>query len=358
MIDMSSYQPTAEEQLTFLNNIQRLLSEGDFSATYKFALLSALADLSVENEPNADGTLTLSIRTIAEKFIGYYWPQSVPYLPVGANLPPTVLQQNTSGQAKVLNLLREYQTNHTPKLAKAKTDGRPWKSLVCAIATVVVTMPLWRLQTVGDSTIPLVFLYENTGGTVSEVTLFPGVAWNFRHFHGLITNLVQSAWILQLHRIKRNQPILGKHSDLKEFLFGSERSNLEIFRPMLTDLQDRICFYCKKPIKDKGEVDHFIPWARYPVDLGHNFVLAHKTCNSSKSDYLAGISHLEHWVERNVIHKDYLENEFALLAVEQDIGKSQHVAHWAYEQTEASGGLVWTRKKDLELLGSEWRSYI
>ena len=31
-----------------------MLNEGDFSATYKFALLNALADLSVEREPADD----------------------------------------------------------------------------------------------------------------------------------------------------------------------------------------------------------------------------------------------------------------------------------------------------------------
>ena len=353
---MGSYQPTAEEQLTFLNNIQRLLSEGDFVATYKFALLSALADLSVENEPKADGTLTLSIREIAEKFISYYWPQAAPYLPIGTDATPTILQQNSSGQAKVLNLLNEYQNIHTPKLAQAKNDSRHWNSLVSSVASVVVTMPLWRLQTVGDVAIPLVFLYENTAGTVSEITLFPGVAWNFRHFHGLITNLVQSAWILQLHRIKRNQPLLGKSSDLKEFLFGSERSNLDIYRPLLTDLQDKSCFYCNKPIKDKGEIDHFIPWSRYPIDLGHNFVLAHKGCNGSKSDYLASPHHLEQWMERNSIHEAILKNEFSLLAIEHDLDSSNQITHWAYEQTESSGGLVWAKKKSLQPLDTSWRS--
>ena len=40
--------PSAEEQLAFLSKIQRLYAEGDFTATYKFALLVALADLAVE----------------------------------------------------------------------------------------------------------------------------------------------------------------------------------------------------------------------------------------------------------------------------------------------------------------------
>ena len=40
--------PSPEAQLAFLSKLQRLFAEGDFTATYKFALLIALADLAVE----------------------------------------------------------------------------------------------------------------------------------------------------------------------------------------------------------------------------------------------------------------------------------------------------------------------
>ena len=40
--------PTPDDQVKFLRNIQRLLAEGLFTASYKFALLHALADLAVE----------------------------------------------------------------------------------------------------------------------------------------------------------------------------------------------------------------------------------------------------------------------------------------------------------------------
>ncbi len=64
-------------ELEFLRKAQRLLTEGDFVATYKFALLNALADLCLEREPAADGSLRVPV--IAEKFIEYYWPQARPY---------------------------------------------------------------------------------------------------------------------------------------------------------------------------------------------------------------------------------------------------------------------------------------
>ena len=39
--------PSPQEQVEFLQNVQRLLTDGLFVASYKFALLRALADLAV-----------------------------------------------------------------------------------------------------------------------------------------------------------------------------------------------------------------------------------------------------------------------------------------------------------------------
>jgi hypothetical protein len=66
-------------ELEFLRKLQRLLNEGDYTATYKFALLNALADLSVERDIAPDGSLRAPLSAIAEKFIEYYWPQARPY---------------------------------------------------------------------------------------------------------------------------------------------------------------------------------------------------------------------------------------------------------------------------------------
>ena len=49
--------PSAEAQLAFLAKLQRLFAEGDFTATYKFALLIALADIAVEIGSDDGGEL-------------------------------------------------------------------------------------------------------------------------------------------------------------------------------------------------------------------------------------------------------------------------------------------------------------
>jgi hypothetical protein len=40
-------------------------------------------------------------------------------------------------------------------------------------------------------------------------------------------------------------------------------------------------------------------WARYPVELAHNFVLADSKCNSKKRDRLPACEHLAFLTERN-----------------------------------------------------------
>ena len=61
--------PTPEEQVQFLRNIQRLLAEGLFVASYKFALVHALADLAVLKGDDSGSPLDISTKEIAAKFV-------------------------------------------------------------------------------------------------------------------------------------------------------------------------------------------------------------------------------------------------------------------------------------------------
>ena len=59
-------------------------------------------------------------------------------------------------------------------------------------------------------------------------------------------------------------------------------------RTALTDLQHGGCLYCGAALRATNtRVEHFIAWARYPVDLGHNFVL-----NGKRRDRLPACDHL------------------------------------------------------------------
>ena len=337
--------PDAEGQIQFLVHLQRLLAEGQFVATYKFALLLALADISVEGGDDSGAPLKITTSQIAEKFIQYYWRQSVPY---GGSL---VLQQNTGKQAAIIRALEQAHSQYGHSLVAAMRRSEARRKLHQRVAQVVKVMPLWKLQTIGQGQVD--FLYENVGRGDS-IVLRAGVAYCFRKFYDLISDLIRAAWTRNVRQ--QNLGVLGEATDLGEFLFGSERANLASVRSMLLDLQAGRCFYCDHALKqDAAAVDHFISWARYPADLGHNFVLADQTCNARKSDRLAASEYLSAWAERNQKYGGELIAGFNQRNIPHDLRVSLSVTFWAYAQAEGTNGLTWMRGDELVPLGREWR---
>ena len=139
-------RPTSEEQIQFLVNLQRLLDEGLFVASYKFALLLALADLSVEKGDDSGAELLLSTKAIAEKYLQYYWRQAAPYPAVA---DARVLKQNTGRQAAILNKVMRSREQHGDSITRLMNQPANWNRLVNQVARVVEEMPLWKLQKVG-----------------------------------------------------------------------------------------------------------------------------------------------------------------------------------------------------------------
>jgi 5-methylcytosine-specific restriction endonuclease McrA len=343
--------PSPEQQIKFLVNIQRLLAEGLFVASYKYALLLSLADISVEKGNDSGAPLTISTREIAEKFVAYYWRQAVPY--AGGN-GARVLSQNTGRQATIIRVLEESRLRHGtsfPTLIQSPAFG---KAVIRPIDKVVRGMPLWKLQTVGQQRLD--FLYPNVGrGTTIE--LRPGVAYCFRQFHELIVDLVRGAWIRYVRQ--ENVDLIGETTDLSDFLFGSERANLASVRPALEELQQGKCFYCERDLRPGiTEVDHFISWSRYPADLGHNFVLADRRCNSQKRDRIPACERLCRWADRNEKYGEQLSADFQNRGIISNLEGSRRIAHWAYAQTEAAAGLTWLRADEMVALATQWRQVL
>src|SRR5262249_50289911 len=153
--------PPPEEQVRFLRNVQRLLAEGLFVASYKFALVRALADLAVLKGDDSGAPLEIDTRDIAAKFVELYWRQSPPFQARGG-AAGLVLQQNTGRQAAIVSQIARSQQECGGSLFRFKQSAPDrWAALVTEIDQVVRTMPLWKLQTVGDER--LEFLYENQG---------------------------------------------------------------------------------------------------------------------------------------------------------------------------------------------------
>jgi hypothetical protein len=346
--------PSPDEQVQFLRNIQRLLAEGSFVASYKFALVRALADLAVLKGDDSGAPLDIDTREIAAKFIKLYWQQSRPFQ-IGGVSTGLILQQNTGRQAAVISQIVNSQQACGASLFRLKQSAPDhWSALVVEVDEVIRTMPLWKLQTVGDERLD--FLYANLDrGT--RIKLKPGVAYCFRAFYELLRDLIEGAWVRFVQKLNANR--LGNLTDLGTFLFGRSGralipTDLDPYRSILMDVQKGMCLYCQTSLPKQTQVDHFIPWSRYPGDLGHNFVLAHNQCNNAKSDYVAAENHLAAWIERNRVHELELESRLLEAALPCDSTATVHIAKWVYQQTEKANGQVWVKEKILRHLGPDW----
>jgi hypothetical protein len=346
--------PSPDQQISFLLQVQRLLAEGSFVATYKHALLLSITDVCVERGDDSGRALRITTEELAEKFISYYWRQAVPYHPPGR--PGAILRQNTGRQASIISSIIKVREAYGGSLARLRGDTLAWEKLRRSVAETIRVMPLWKLQTIGRTKIE--FLYDDDPDEGHEIILKAGVCYSLRLFYGLIHELVRGSWLRFVRRIGENLSLLGEAADLADFLFGSGRAQLEVYRPLLIEYQAGRCFYCRRPLKERADVDHFIPWARYPVDLGHNFVLAHGTCNAYKSDRLAAVEHLERWCQRNRLYGRDMARGFRENGIPHDEHTSWQITSWAYSQAQAASSFVWRNGNELTPLTPDWKGLL
>lgn len=341
--------PSPEEQVQFLRNLQRLLGEGLFVASYKFALIRSLADVAVLKGAESGAPLEIDTKEIAFRFVELYWRQCRPFH-VGGTQTGFLLRQNTGKQAAIVAQIADSQLTCGASLFRFKQIAPDqWSQLVADVEQVVRKMPLWKLQTVGDARLD--FLYENVGRG-NKITLRPGIAYCFRTFYELVRDLIEGSWVRFVQKLNADK--LGSTVELGTFLFGQERASLEAYRPILLDVQGGICLYCRQPLLTQSHVDHFIPWSRYPADSGFNFVLAHSRCNNAKSDHLAAEDHLAAWAARNYLHGTEMQSRLRDAALPGDLAAANQVAQWVYRQTEKANGQVWVTKRIMKRLEPGW----
>ena len=166
--------------------------------------------------------------------------------------------------------------------------------------------PIRLLQVVGNEHRP--FLYDidwgesvtlaalhATGGGV--VRFRPRASDELLRLAPLLRPLIELHWVRMVAALNG----LDLESErLRSHLFGATRTGFPTaLRSGLRELQDGRCFYCDERLRSRVEVDHFIPWSRWPNDAVENLVLA-DACNNHKRDHLAAGEHARRWAQRLV----------------------------------------------------------
>jgi hypothetical protein len=292
----------SDDAIAFAEKVLALLQQGAFTATYKYAVLIGLIDLSLEGY-TAAGTPPEMVTTtqLADVVTRLYWPQVAPF-------DGSVLRQNTGNPAKIVSLIADARNRLAGgggvSAARAQRQAPvEYQRLVRDVEWKLAEMPLPRLQEFGGQQDRFIYEIEwdkelkrsefNDPARFHNAIRFkPGVSTHLVRLDGLLRPLLYREWALQVASINRLPA-----ARLTEHLFGVDRAALRPLLPGLRDLQDDRCFYCKQKLSTP-EVDHFLPWARVSLDAIENLVAAHETCNGRKTDHLAAAMHVEDWRAR------------------------------------------------------------
>lgn len=338
----------------FAERLLQVIDEGRRVATYKLALLLALIDAcAAESDASGRAPATLHTRTITRYVTRIYLPQVRSYLALdqrelelrqltnpgkGATVLSAVLRLHLIGEARRLRTFDQLE-----RVVPDEVDA--------ALDTVEHTFaryPLLRLQTVGKESHP--FLYEvdwtesitlarlhGEGGGL--VRFLPGAGDRLLRLAPLLRPLIELHWVRMVAEINE---LATEESHLRAHLFGTSRSSFpSALRSGLAELQDGACFYCGDRLPARSEVDHVVPWSRWPNDAIENLVLADR-CNGQKRDHLVALPHVDRWARRLVVSTDELGAIAASAGWESDARRSLALARSCYAQVPA-GTPLWLR---------------
>jgi len=325
--------------IAFGEKLLTVLGEGRFTATYKYAVLLGLMDLCLEHSTRS-GSAPASVRTrdLAAKVVQLYWGHSIPFGPPAGR----VLSQNQGSQAAILRLIQRFRERHAPDPSATLTRARAhapaaFARLLRDVEWKLVEMPLPRLQRVGSRDHR--FLYridwdddvrrgEFTDAEFDGTIRFVGQAGDHLvRLSALLRPFIQREWSRFVGRLNSD---LVPESGLEDFLFGIPRAAMRPIRDDLRALAQGRCFYCAGPLRDAWDVDHFVPWARYPDNGLENLVAADSRCNNLKRDHLAAVEHVESWIERADKHRDDLRAIGEQRAWDRDPERTRGVARAIY----------------------------
>ena len=331
--------PSDAFTLAFLDKVERILAMGRFTSTYKFALLIALANLAVEQGDDSGDALELDLDDVARHFLALYWSMARPYPAADAVLKQS---RDSAKPSTMITLLRDAAHDSASSYIRLRVHGSTRDRLVRSTRSTLAKDVLYRLQNLGvgpdrersDDR----FLYDHPAtasecGRLRSIVLKPGVAACLRRLHGVIVAMVQARWA---RWVRENNPSLGRDRELESFLFGADRRSVSQHAARLYELQGGRCFYTNARLlrPNSAEVDHFIPWSRYPWDSPFNLVLASKEANGRKSDRLAPLEDRDRWLVRNDESFEVLTSPaprgLGALAEDRDIART--VATWIYRR--------------------------
>ncbi len=344
-----------------IERLLRVVDEGRRTATYKLALLLALID-NCAYHPGADEIAT---RAIAARVVELYYPQSRQY---AANDGVTHELRQISMKASsplrhvlALRIAAEAAGCRTVADTARRLPDR-YAGTLDAVEDTFVRYPIPLLQVVGTTVVPFLYDLDWSEGTAirtlrrhgrDRIRLRPGVGERLVQLGPLLRPLIELHWTRD---VARWSGVATEDDHLRAHLFGATRITFPAaLRDGLAELQGGRCFYCSAPLPRTPELDHFLPWSRWPNDAVENLVAADR-CNGFKSDHLVAGVHLARWIER-LAHPAPLHDLAAATRWDTDPARSGALVRSTYGLL-PNGTPLWRRQRDFEPAGDSLHALV
>ncbi len=274
-----------------IDQIEGVLNHDKKSATYKFALFRALAEIATQS-PNsvtwlADGQVGLPVRYVAEKWLQYYWPliESRTFIPQLNGERP-----NAGKPIKFRKHLHElvhryakaggysgFRIERNKGLLSPDTQ-KLLRSLMADIEDAIVKGPV--VFAGGALITGRVFGYA----AKTRQVLIPNDLWiELSHLGYWVSQAVILQWAEKTTKLGEGIEIATVVNLLLEK--EDERSSTEA-RRLFSGLDRLECIWTGSTLRESFDVDHLIPFDLWHNNDIWNLLPASKTANSKKSNKL------------------------------------------------------------------------
>jgi hypothetical protein len=285
------FQLKSEANTRPIDQIEGVLNHDKKTATYKFALFRALAEIATQSPNNvtwlANGKVALPVRYVAEKWLQYYWPliESKVFMPqISAEAPDADNWIKFRRSLGMLIGLYDKAGGYSGfriernKGALSADKQKLLKMVMTEIASAIVTGPVKYAG--GALVTGRVFDYDSATKSI----LIPNDLWiELSHLGYWVSQAVILQWA-------EKTTSLGKGIDVASvvgLLLDKEdiRSTAEA-RRIFSSLPSLECVWTGANLKESFEVDHVIPFDLWHNNDAWNLLPASKAANSKKSNKL------------------------------------------------------------------------
>ncbi|MGC9777774.1 MAG: HNH endonuclease [Candidatus Heimdallarchaeota archaeon] len=322
-----------------MNSIQMfemILNSGVRTTTYKFGLLTGIVDYVIKNplEPPKNNFHFIPIFYLSKQFLAHYYPLVLSGIRQGPDL-------KEKSPTKIKNLLLNFRNSseiqkHLPFpldveninlfLSFIDNNDKLPKELIRLlfdIRWIIIHQPLKYVQNVKDKQVTLFGLlsskdpfqsdfedHRKTGLQLKWSEIKSVKNWNdliasdnlhifFSHqtYHEIsnmrfwLRDVLIKRWAQEcVERFDANSPNLLSLFDLWKKIPQRESSIINKYCLFYLENGLKICTYCNQSIEKDLQLDHLLPWSKFPVNSFWNLYPVCSSCNSKKSDKIPKIT--------------------------------------------------------------------